>query len=80
MPIALSITDLCKRTSFGRTTVYHLIKTRKLRSHKANGRRFFLLEELLEDLRRLPADGQPTEQANNKAVPANSIKQQGSES
>jgi excisionase family DNA binding protein len=56
-PLALSVTETCKLSGLGRTTVYELIGSNKLPAHKCGRRTIILRDELERALKSLPRAG-----------------------
>jgi excisionase family DNA binding protein len=56
-PTALSISEVCKISGLGKTTVYAAIKRGHLVARKCGRRTVILHEDLIEFLRNLPRTG-----------------------
>jgi excisionase family DNA binding protein len=56
-PFALSITEASKLLSIGRTSLYQLIKSEKIKERKIGRRTIFLRDELEHALKSLPCAG-----------------------
>ena len=55
-PVAFNLKGLEEATQLGRTKIYDLIEKGILRSRKHGGRRIFLADEVIEDLKSIPFD------------------------
>lgn len=52
--LAVSVTEACRLSGFGRTTFYKLLKSGKVTAHKCGRRTVVLLDEFEQELRCLP--------------------------
>ena len=55
-PIAFNLKGVEEATQLGRTKIYELIEKGILRSRKHGGRRIFLADEVIEDLKTIPVE------------------------
>ena len=55
-PVAFNLKGLEEATQLGRTKLYELMRLGILRSHPHGGRRIFLADEVIEDLKSIPVE------------------------